>query len=248
MADLATERQNVFDYVMLMLADGLVDVELDPAHLNMALDQALMVYKQRASNATEESYGFLSLVADQQEYILDDNIMEVRQIFRRSIGSSNASQFEPFEAGFINTYMLQNGRVGGLANYELFTGYQEQAMKMFGGHIVFTFEPVSKKLTLVRKIRSDGEEVMLWLYNKKPDVTLLQDHMIVPWLRKYTLGTAKIMLGTGRGKFSTVVGPGGGTTLDGDALKGEGTELIAECEQDIMNFVTGSAPLTWVQG
>ena len=31
--------------------------------------------------------------------------------------------------------MLQAGKVGGLLSYELFTDYQEQAMKMFGGYL-----------------------------------------------------------------------------------------------------------------
>lgn len=251
---MATEtelREEVFNYVRLMLAAGIVDVELDQAHYDMALDHGLAVFRQLASNAAEESYAFLPLIQEQQEYILDDNVMEVRQIFRRSIGSganSNATQFEPFEAGYINTYLMQSGRVGGLATYELFSGYQELAARMFGGYMNFTWEPVSKKLTIVRKVNATGETVMLWIYNKKPNSVLLQDHTVIPWIRKYTLGACKQALGEGRGKFATIVGPSGGTTLNGDTLKAEGAELIISCMDDINNYVVGNEPLTWVQG
>lgn len=152
-------RQDIIDYIRLRLADGIVDVELDAEHYNLAIKQALIKYRQRASNSVEESYAFLELLPETQEYILPREIMQVRQVFRRGIGSvtgTTASQFEPFASGYLNTYMLVAGRVGGLTNYELFTQYQEQAMKMFGGYMNFQFNTVTKKLTLVRKIPESG--------------------------------------------------------------------------------------------
>jgi hypothetical protein len=68
------------------------------------------------------------------------------------VTGTTASQFEPFASGYLNTYMLVAGRVGGLVNYELFTQYQELAMKMFGGHMDFTWNTATHKLTLIRKI------------------------------------------------------------------------------------------------
>jgi len=152
-------HSDIIDYIRLRLADGIVDVELDHEHYHMAIKQSLIKYRQRASNSVEESYAFLELLPETQEYLLPNEIMQVRQVFRRGIGSvtgTTASQFEPFASGYLNTYMLVAGRVGGLTNYELYTQYQEQAMKMFGGFINFTWNPVSKKLTLIRKIPETG--------------------------------------------------------------------------------------------
>ena len=153
------KRKEIEDYIRFRLGDGMVDVELDPAHYKVAIDKALSRYRQRAQNSAEESYAFLELLPETQEYILPTEIQTVRQVFRRGIGSvtgTTASQFEPFASGFLNTYMLQAGRVGGLANYEMFASYQELAMRMFGGYMNFTFNPVSKKLTIVRKIPNAG--------------------------------------------------------------------------------------------
>jgi hypothetical protein len=155
----AQKRKDITDYIRFRLGDGMVDVELDPAHYKIAIDKALARYRQRAQNAEEESYAFLELKPETQEYILPAEIMTVRQIFRRGIGSvtgTTASQFEPFASGYLNTYMLVAGRVGGLVNYELFAQYQELAMRMFGGYMNFTFNPVTKKLTIVRKIPNYG--------------------------------------------------------------------------------------------
>lgn len=149
----------IIDYIRLRLADGIVDVELDQDHYELAIKNALRRYRQKSSGSVEESYAFLELLPETQEYILPQEVVQVRQVFRRGIGSvtgTTASQFEPFASGYLNTYMLVAGRVGGLTNYELFVQYQEQAMKMFGGHINFTWNSVTKKLTLVRKIPETG--------------------------------------------------------------------------------------------
>lgn len=155
----ALKRKEIEDYIRFRLGDGMVDVELDPAHYKVAIDKSLSRYRQRAQNGQEESYVFLELLPETQEYILPQEIMTVRQVFRRGIGSvtgTTASQFEPFASGFLNTYMLQAGRVGGLANYEMFASYQKLAMTMFGGYLNFTFNPVSKRLVLVRKVPNTG--------------------------------------------------------------------------------------------
>lgn len=156
---LAAKKNDIVDYIRLRLGDGIVDVELDKEHYELAIKQALTKYRQKASNSTEESYAFLKLLPEVQEYILPQEIITVKQIYRRGIGSvtgTTASQFEPFASGYLNTYMLVAGRVGGFVNYELFTQYQEQAMKMFGGFMNFTWNSVSKKLTLVRKMPNSG--------------------------------------------------------------------------------------------
>ena len=57
------------------------------------------------------------------------------------------------------------------------------------------------------------------------------------WIRKYTLALSKELLGTVRGKYSTVPIPGADTSLDGDALRSEGAAekegLIAQLREDL---------------
>lgn len=244
-------KNQIYDYIRLRLGDQIVDVEADKEHYEMAVKQALIKYRQRSSNSQEESYAFLDLTKENQEYILPTEVISVRQIYRRGIGSvtgTTASQFEPFASGYLNTYMLVAGRVGGLANYELFTQYQELAMRMFGGHINFNFNHVTKKLTIVRKIPDNGESVLLWLYNYKPDQILLSDHMAFPWLQEYAYALVKYTVGEAREKFSSIAGPQGGTTLNGTALKTEAKELLDKLELDLINYVDGSMPYTFVIG
>jgi hypothetical protein len=253
------QRNEIIDYVRLRLGDGMIDVEADKEHYDMGIKQALIRYRQKSSNSVEESYAFLDLLPETQEYILPREIENVRAIYRRGIGSvsgTTASQFEPFASGYLNTYMLVAGRVGGLASYELFTGYQELAMKMFGGYINFNFNRVTKKITIVRKVPTQGqsydvneaEGVLLHIDNYKPDQMLLNDTHAFPWIQDYALALVMISIGNAREKFASIAGPQGGTTLNGTALKAEGQALLEKLDLDIANFVDGGMPLTWITG
>lgn len=339
------KRAEIADYIRLRLGDQIVDVELDKDHYELSINQALIRYRQRSANSQEESYAFLDLLPEVQEYILPKEIMTVRQVFRRGIGSvtgTTASQFEPFASGYLNTYMLVAGRVGGLTNYELFVDYQKQAMKMFGGFINFLWNPTTKKLTIIRKIPNAGhnyirllslsasgqtvgstitirtkdawrinpgdsitlsncrivgynndymvdtvdgllttitvkaktqlentqvltqdlrstqvwsnlsdvpsENVMLQIYNYKPDVMLLNDHMAYPWIQDYAYSFAKRIVGEARSKFGSIAGPQGGTTLNGDALKTEAAAEMEKLEDDLRRYIDGAQPMWWITG
>lgn len=251
------QKSEIIDYIRLRLGDGMVDIDADREHFDMGIKQAFIRYRQKSSNAVEESYAFLDIHPETQEYILPKEIIDVRQIFRRGIGSitgTTASQFEPFASGYLNTYMLVAGRVGGLVNYELFTGYQELAMKMFGGYMNFVFNKVSKRLTIVRKQPWQGlgntasESVLLWTYNYKPEVMLLNDPQAYPWIQDYAYALTMMSIGQAREKFGSIAGPQGGTTLNGTALKTEGQALLDKLDEDIKNYVDGGAPITWIMG
>lgn len=250
-------QNDIIDYIRLRLGYGMIDVEADKEHFDMGIKQALIRYRQKSSNSVEESYAFLDIYPETQEYILPNTIMDVKTIYRRGIGSvtgTTASQFEPFASGYLNTYMLVAGRVGGLTNYELFVDYQKLAMRMFGGFMNFYWNKVTKKLTLVRKQPFGGtnppqsETVMLHVFNYKPDIMLLNDPQVFPWIQDYAYALTMMSIGQAREKFASIAGPQGGTSLNGTALKTEGQALLDKCDQDIGLYVDGGQPLTWLMG
>ena len=130
MAVTQTQKQDVFNYVEAFLGGGMVDVELDPIHYETALTKAFNKFRQRSDNSVEESYLFMPTVEDQNEYILPQEVVEVRKLFRRSIGSRSGggdggTLFEPFNLAYTNTYLLASSNMGGLATYDMFAGHQE---------------------------------------------------------------------------------------------------------------------------
>ena len=243
MADLKTQKQEVFDFVYAMLGGGMVDVELDPIHYETALAKALNRYRQRSDYSIEESYIFLETVPDKNDYVLPNEVVEVRQIFRRTIGSRSGSgdggtTFEPFNLAYTNTYLLSSSNMGGLATYDFFSQYQELVGRMFGSFIEFRWNAVTKKLVILQRPRAE-ETLMLYVYNYRPDSQLLDDYQARGWIRDYTLAACKYMLGEARSKFATISGPQGGGQLNGDTLKSEAQAEMEKLETEVATAVSG---------
>jgi hypothetical protein len=194
----------------------------------------------------------MTLQVDQNDYILPKEVMQVRQIFRRSIGSRSGggdggTLFEPFNLAYTNTYLLSSSNMGGLATYEFFAQYQELVGKMFGSEINFTFNSTSKKLAISQRPRTE-ESVVLWMYNYRPDFSLFQDTYGGIWIKDYALAQCKIMVGEAREKFGSVVGPQGQTTMNGSAMKAEGVAMIEKLDLELSTNYDNQQPMTFVIG
>lgn len=248
---LDTLKQNLIEYVRLQLGDQIVDIELDAEHFEAAYQKTIGTYRQRAQGAYEESYSFLELVKDVNIYTLPQEVIQVRQIFRRTFGDSTgpfASNFDPFTQASMNVYLMNFNVAGGLATYDFYTQYVELAARMFGGYVNYTWNPVTKKIQLVRDFKGTGENVLLWTYNLKPEINLLSDFQISQWIRDYMVANCKYIIGEAREKFGTIAGPQGGGTLNGTAMKSEAQTQMDGLIEQLKSYVDGSQPLTWVIG
>ena len=67
MTDSEISRQQIMEYIKTMLGDGMIDIELEPKHYNIAIDRALAKFRQRSQASTAESYGFMTLHENQNE-------------------------------------------------------------------------------------------------------------------------------------------------------------------------------------
>lgn len=246
------ERQKVYDYVRAMLADGMIDVELDPIHYETALTKTVNRFRQRSSHAVEESYVFLELEKDKNDYKLPDEIIVVQSVFRRTLGSrtggGTGTNFEPFNLAYTNTYLLNSTMLGGIATYYMFAGYQEMVGKMFGSYIEFQWIQQSHTLRILQRPFTEGEVIMLRCHNYRPDFNILTDLYAGQWIKDYTLAICKGILGEARSKFSTIAGPQGGSQLNGGDLKSASKEEIEKLDKELETFVTGGTPMTFVIG
>ena len=244
-------KQNLIEYVKLQLGDQIIDLELDPSHYEAAYQKTIGTYRQRANNAYEEAYIFMELIDDLNIYTLPQEVTSVRQIFRRTFGNAQgpfASNFDPFAQASINVYLMNFNTAGGLATYDFYSQYVELAARMFGGFMNYTFNPVTKKLQLIRDPKGSGENVLLWTWQLKPEIQLLSDYQIGQWIKDYMVANSKMIIGEAREKFATIAGPQGGGSLNGAAMKAEAKEAMLALEEQLKNYVDASQPLTWVIG
>ena len=244
-------KQDLIQYVQLQLGSEIIDLELDPAHYEAAYQKTIGTYRQRANNAYEEAYIFMYLVKDENIYTLPQEIMSVRQVFRRTFGDATgpfASNFDPFAQASLQVYLMNFNVAGGLATYDFYTQYTELAARMFGGYVNYTYNQVTKRLQLIRDPKGTGEAVLLWCYQLKPEIQLLSDMQIRQWIRDYMVASAKMIIGEAREKFAQIAGPQGGSPLNGTAMKAEAKAAQDELIAQLVNYVDASQPLTWVIG
>ena len=245
-----SSREDLIRELQLRLADGIVDVELDREHYDVAVDKAMSIYRALSSNAVEESVIFIETIDGQTDYTLPDEVMEVRRLYRRGIGtnSGGGTNFDPFDVAFNNMYMLQAGQIGGLAVFDAFAQYKETIGRVFGSEYNFIWNKNTKNLKILRNIRHE-EDIAVGVYNFIPESILLKDVYASPWLAAYSLAQSKMMLGEARSKYSSgLPGAGGTITLNGDALKSEGQAEIEVLREKIRNMEEGSQPLGFVIG
>jgi hypothetical protein len=248
---LETLKQNLIEYVQLQLGDQIIDLELDPAHYEAAYQRTIGTYRQRAENAYEECYIFLPLIENVNIYTLPQEVQVVRQVFRRTIGNIQgpySSSFDPFSSATLNTYLLNYSSAGGLATYDFYTHYVELAARMFGGFMNYTYNPVTKQIQFMRDPKGEGEVLLLWVYQLKPEIALLANIQIQQWIRDYMVAACKMIIGEPREKFAQIAGPQGGTSLNGAAMKTEAKEAMDILIDELKRYVDASQPLTFVIG
>lgn len=244
-----TQRTTAQRYIELALGGGMVDIELDKEHYDYAIDKAVSKFRQRSSRAVEESFMILNLAPDESTYTLPQEVIDVKVIYRASAGGvgTTGSTFEPFEAAYLNMYMLNAARGQGLASFELFMGQRSLLGRMFGAYITFTWSSTTKRLALHRRIASD-EAVVLHTYNYRPDEDLLADTNAGPWLRDYALATAKMALGQARSKFASLAGPQGGVQLNGNDLIQQAQAELDKLDEALLKYEDGGTPLGFIFG
>ena len=244
------DRQEIIEEISLRLADGMVDVELDRAHYDIAINKALQKYRQLSSGSVEEAVIFIQTTAGVVEYTLPDEVIDVKRLYRRGIGtnSGGGTNFDPFDVAFNNMYMLQAGQIGGLAVFDAFAQYKETIGRIFGSEYNFTFNRNSKQLTILRNV-NHAEDIAVGVNNFIPESVLIKDVYASDWLSNYALAQSKLMLGEARSKFTGgLPGPGGAIQLNGDALKNEALSELEQLISGIHNMEEGNSPLGFVIG
>jgi hypothetical protein len=244
-------RNKIIREIELRLGGQMVDVELDPEHYELAIDKALEKFRQRSENAVEETFIDIELKIDENTYRLPDNIIDVKDIYQRATGGvfNNGVEFEPFGAQYINTTLggAAGGTGGNLATYDFLSQQLELLGLLFGYEFQFTWNRTKHMLMIHRRPRAEYT-VYLHCYAYREEEDLFADHYAFPWLKDYALAQSKLMLGEARGKYATVAGPQGGTTLNGEQLKADALAELAQLDEDIKMYREGSTGLGIIIG
>lgn len=250
MSSQITAKNVLIKQIELQLGSGLVDVELDSSHYNLAIAIGIQKLRQQSDGANLEKDIFLHITRDVVEYTLPSEVQDVRRLYRRGVGAytSGGINFDPVSAAVSNIYMLQPNQSGGLATWDMYNQFIETAERVFASQINFTWDVNSHTLTILKRPNAD-EEVMVRVYVQKSEDDIINDPYTGPWLRSYSTAYAKYMLGEARDKFpGGFPGPNGNVTLNGATLKQEAQVEMDKLELQLLNQITASDGYGFVIG
>jgi len=229
--------RTVKDYVLAKLGYPVVDVELEDFQLNVCIDEAISRLEYHAPDwmtqyATFEVTGGINVYEIPQ--VVADNLTDVwyKRDFFKFGASPGSLEYDFAIMFFTNTGLFNNYNV---SQYLLMQQYLKQVKNVLGQ--MSTWQLVNNKYLHIFPIPESSKESVLLEFKAFDPKTI--HHAYKSWIQRYSLCIAKEILGGIRSKYQTLPGPGGGTSLNGEALIQEATqekerlieELLTEIEE-----------------
>lgn len=223
-----------------------VCVELSEEQFNIAIDNSLDEFRRRADNAYSHRHIMFTLKQNQNTYYLNDprvktdkivNVLKIHRVSQlgvNALGGSGNLYSQPFVQQFYNGSQID------LVSLHLMAQLSESFEKIFAGNLSFTWDEASRQLTILRSISNKEERVVLEVVMERTEQELLVDRWAKQWLQGWAMAELKSMLGMVRSKYSTVAGPNGGLSLNGDALIADAESDFTDLLRQISDFEVGN--------
>jgi hypothetical protein len=206
------------EYIMMQLGAPVVKVELTEAQVDAAIDSALNIFSQWAE---WEFLGYFTTTPEVGEYDLTQLIPGFINL-RDCIYSP--SQAESILQGFFSDFNFDNrhffwyhSTYATMTDYAILNAYNEMYLRTIGKEGQWT--TYGNKLVL-SPVPDKAVRVALRYSAYPEDNDIRRDE----WIRLWALSECKVMLGRIRSKYSSLPGPRGDLSMDGESLISEGRE------------------------
>ncbi len=235
-------REQIKDYVLLMLGAPVVKVELNEQNLDGAVDLALQIFEDYAPREYFNYYVF-NTTPGKSIYTLPADVGMVRNVFYKSQPSLtfNASDlggalpieyyypggsYASIQGGLMDPNQPMYGHMG---EWVLYKQYEQMYNRLssqiggwewIGGYCNIKLYPVPCRCSAV----------IVHYLQKKPDF-----QQVTQAMQEGALIFAKMMLGRIRSKYKSLPGPQGGIQLDGEALIQEAREDKEKWSSDLIS-------------
>jgi len=231
------ERRALHNSIRNMLGSVSVTVELTKEQINEAIDNALLMFRKYSGYGSSRNMFFLDAKPNQQTYILSNKCVGFNKI-------SDVRVIHRMKAGWITAGLAGNGLFGVAAlqqlytvgtfdmlSYHLMSSYMKELEQLFATRIMHQWVEESRELRLFSRITMH-ERMLLDVTIEKTEQDLFTSRESALWIKKYALAEAKMMLSHVRGKYQTLPGPNGSTTLNSQELSSQAdTERQALMEE-----------------
>lgn len=244
-------REDLKDYVLLMLGAPSIKIELDQQNLDLAVDNAMKIFEEYAGREHFSYYTFRT-VPGKSVYKMPDDIGIIRNVFYKQSpnfafqssdldGSIPVEYFYPggsyssIQGGMIDPVQPIWGRMG---EWVLYKQYEQMFTNISGN--TGGWEWVSDTSTVkLYPTPCRGQLVIVHYMQKCKDWKEVNQAM-----QEGAYAFALIMLGNIRGKYTQIPGPGGGMQLDGEYQRNKGYELLEKWKEDLIYKYSDILPIT----
>ena len=232
-------KEQIRDYVLLMLGAPVITLELDQQQLDASVDLSLQVFEDYAPAEYFQYYTFYS-VPGKSVYDLPNDVGYVRSISYKetanyAFSASDLGGVIPLEYMGAGAYGSIAGGInpqqpvwGKMSEWVLYKQYEDMYNRVSGqqggwewlaGYNTIKLYPVP--------YRTYG--VAVKYLQKKPDFREVTQAM-----QEGALAFAKIIIGRIRSKIGNPPGPNGGVQLDGQAILQEGIQVKKDWEERLI--------------
>lgn len=232
-------RQSLKDYALRRLGTPVIEINVDDAQIEDALDDALQFFAEYHFDGVEET--FISHQVTQTDIdnkyinmdVINDRVISVTNIL--SINTNNSSMFDPEYQIALNDF-FGYFTPGTLTNYAITKQHMSMVQQMLDPDKNFRFSRVTNKLYGDFDWDKDlevGDYVVIQAYaaldpNTYPEI--YNDRL----LKKYFTALVKRIWGNNLSKFTGIQLPGG-IQFDGQRILSEAMEEVQRLEEEVQD-------------
>lgn len=234
------ERRQLHADIRTMLGSMNITVELSKEAIDLAINNALAMFRKYSSISYTRAMFFLDLKPNQQTYVLTNKcvgfnkIVKVTSIHRMRAGAFKTAYAMNDNFAFAALQQLYTLGTFDILTYHLTSSYLEELEVLFASRIMHHWNEKRRELKIYQSTSS--ERVLIDAVIERTEQDLITDRESKMWIQAYTLADCKHMLSQSRGKFQTLPGPNGSTTLNAMELASQAVEEKNNLMQEIVDM------------
>lgn len=235
------ERRELSDTIRIVLGDPSTKVELTKEQLDKCIDNALGMIRKNSNVGYKRGMFFMNVNPNQQVYYLKNKcvgfntIVDINAIYRFRGGflglGGNSDLF-----GYAALQQLYTLGTFDILSFHLVASYIEDLQTMFADNIMFQWIERNRELKMYQVFYT-SERVLLDAIVERTEQDLLADRETQLWIQKWAIAEAKMMLSQIRGKFQTLPGPNGTTSLNAQDLISQAQDEMNALKEELNDFV-----------
>ena len=222
-------EETVKDFILARLGYPVVRVELTPFQIKSCIDEAITKLYYHAPMWTTQFCSFQTTananLYELPSYILDNMTYCAYKKTLLSIqGQAGTLEFDFFIKYFQDNFLFSDFQV---SDFYILQSHLEMIRKVLGQE--GSFDVVNNKYLQVYPTPVVGDQTVILEYRALDSGTMHPAYK--NFIQKYALACAKGILGEIRGKYQSLPSPGGGASLNGQALAQAGEQEKQKLEE-----------------